>query len=450
MKPLLPKFSVAIFVNLCKNKSEQWIRAMLIEFSVENHRAFREKQTFSMVASAATERAGPEHVGHTGFSAVPFVLREACIFGANGSGKSSLIYAMNFMSSFVRNSFRNEPDKGIKVKPFLFHSEWRDKPSEFEAVFIHEETLYQYGFALTRDRVVEEWLFARPKSTGKQRHLFTRSYDGAKNSYEWDISAVHVKGERESWKEQTRDDALFLSTAVQLKAEGLKGVFEWLTKNFRTYSASNDTMPSGFTQTRFDDESWKERVTDFLRQADIVLEDITVDENRLIDTPHFNDLPKPFQEFFISQNPDAKEYDVSFLRKDESGQLVPLPLSEESSGTKNLFDLAGPILDVLEHGWTLAIDELNSGLHPLAFQHLIAMFCNAKLNAKNAQLIFTTHDTSVTERSCIGRDQIWLVEKNENLAALLTPFSDFKTRDARPFQKGYLQGRYGAIPRITG
>lgn len=442
-------FSSYLFAKPYKKGLKQWIACMLVEFSVQNHRAFRERQTFSMVASAATERTGQEHVAHTGFSAIPFVLREACLFGANGSGKSSLIDAMRFMTRFVRNSFRNEPDKGIDVEPFVFHSEWLDKPSEFEIIFIHEETQYQYGFSLTSKRVVEEWLFARPKSTGRQRHLFTRSYDEAKDDYDWEISTVHLKGERESWKDQTRPDALFLSTAVQLKAEGLKEVHEWLVKSFRTYSASDDTRHSGFTQTRFEDDAWKARVTDFLKQADIALADITVEEKKLVDSPNFANLPKPFQEMIKTENPEAKEYDIKFFRYNECDQPVALPLREESTGTKNLFDLAGPILDVLENGWTLIIDELNSGLHPLAFQHLIGMFCDSKVNTKDAQLIFTTHDTSVTERSCIGRDQIWLVEKNEDLAARLVPFSDFRTRDARPFQKGYLQGRYGAVPRIT-
>jgi len=423
---------------------------MLIEFSVENHRAFREKQTFSMVANAATERAGPGHVGHTGFSAIPFVLREACIFGANGSGKSSLIDAMNFMSRFVRHSFRNEAGRGIEVEPFLFHSEWRDKPSEFEAVFIHEDTLYQYGFVVARERVLEEWLFARPKSTGRERQLFTRKYLSKTDTYDWSINSVHLKGERDSWKTQTRADALFLSTAVQLNAGGLKGAYEWLAKRFKMFSMSPETLHSGFTARQFKQENWKQSVIDFLNSADISLDDIEVKEQSLFEAPGFEALPDAIQDMLREKNPDATTHLVSFFRRDERRELVPLPLSEESSGTKALFELAGPILDVLENGFTVVVDEINSGLHPLAFQHLISMFCDPKINRHNAQLIFTTHDTSVTERSCIERDQIWLVEKRDDLAARLIPFSDFKTRDARPFQKGYLQGRYGAVPRISG
>lgn len=431
---------------------------MLIEFSVENHRAFREKQTFSMVASAATERAGPEHVSSTGFSAVPFVLREACLFGANGSGKSSLIEALAFMSRFVRNSFRKEAGSGIAVEPFLFHSEWRHKPSEFEVIFIHDETQYQYGFAVTRERVIEEWLFARPKKTGRQRHLFTRSYDAEKDAYDWDISSVHLKGERDSWKAQTRPDALLLSTAVQLNADSLKGVFSWITETIRIMTHMPPGMRPDVTAKRSLDKSEKERVLAYLKEADFALTDLTIEEKPIDLLEGLDGAPESFVELMTaldrhskaSGHEISKRLVVSTKRPDETGTLISLPMEEESTGTRAFFELAAPILDALDKGHVLVVDELNSGLHPLAFQHLIAMFCKPEFNTNHAQLIFTTHDTSVTERSCIGRDQIWLVEKGDDLAAQLVPFSDFKTRDERPFRKGYLQGRYGAIPRIAG
>lgn len=421
---------------------------MLIEFSVGNHRAFRERQTFSMVASSAAERAGQGRVAHTHFATAPFVLREACLFGANGSGKSSLIDAMSFMIRFVRNSFRHESGQPIAVEPFAFHSDWRSQPSEFEAIFIHEDVLYQYGFSVNSERVLEEWLFSRPQSTGRDRQLFTRTYNSDTDSYEWNLNSAHLKGERESWKSQTRPEALFLSTAIQLNAKVLKGAYEWFGKRFRTFSMSPDVMQGNYTESRFGDSEWKGRVVDFLRRADVSLHDIEVEENSLFEQTSFAKLPAPIQELLKEESPDAKTYSVSFVRKDEKSNPIPLPLAEESSGTKALFELAGPVLDVLENGYTVIVDELNSGLHPLAFQYVIGLFCDSDINKNNAQLIFTTHDTSVTERSCIGRDQIWLVEKGADLSARLTPFSDFKTRNERPFQKGYLQGRYGAIPRI--
>lgn len=428
---------------------------MLIEFSVENHRTFREKQTFTMVASTAAGRnapeEGPKRVADTGFKAVPHALRTACLFGANGSGKSSLIDAMAFMSRFVRTSFRNEPGKAIKVEPFVFHSDWREAPSEFEAIFIAGETLYQYGFALTKTRVVEEWLFARPKSTGRQRQLFTRSYDADKDAYDWDISSVHVKGERDSWKAQTRPDALFLSTAVQLNADGLREAFEWLAAQFEIFPTAEE-MSEFDTSKRFDKEDWKDRIMGFLGQADISVQDIAAEKYKVTEHFRFKSLPEVLQEVISETLPEnATAHDISFLREDNTGSLIPLPLEEESDGTRALFKLAGPILDVLENGYTVVVDELNTGLHPLAFEYIVSLFCDPKTNPHNAQLIFTSHDTSMLDSACIGRDQIWLVDKARDLAASLTPLSDFKPRhDAAGFQKRYLEGRFGGVPRLTG
>lgn len=420
---------------------------MLIEFSVENYRAFSDKQTLSLVASAAVERLSPDQVVKTGFTAVPLVLREACLFGANGSGKSSLVEAIAFMSQFVRNSFRRESLSGIERRPFAFSSKWRDLPSEFEVIFIHNKTLYQYGFSLNSERVLEEWLFARPQETGRQRQIFSRSFDLEKNDYEWYISPSYVKGERDSWKSQTRRDALFLSTAVQLNAESLRDAYDWISRYLRCVP-DLETRVLKYTETRFSEEEWRERVIRFLAEVDLTISDISVSESRMLER---DDLPDVVRNHIAKSNPEAVDYTVEFLRPDDLGRLVPIPIEEESAGTRSLFALAGPILDVLDNGYTVFIDELNSGLHPLAFHKLIALFCDPEVNRRNAQLLFTSHDTSLLDSNSLSRDQIWMVEKGRGLAARLIPLSDFKPRhDASGYQKRYLQGRFGGIPRIVG
>ncbi len=426
---------------------------MLVEFSVENHRAFRERQVFSMVASRPTE-----HTLETGTSSVPYVLPQTCLFGANGAGKSSLIGAMQFMQRFVDNFGFDRADfnragfhfypKKPEVEPFLFHSEWRDRPSEFEAIFLHEETLYQYGFSLTRERVVEEWLFARPNRTRRQRHLFTRCYDGSKGTYDWSINSVHLKGPRESWKEQTREDALFLSTAVYLNSEELKKPYAWFADQIKMMDENGSSL---YTLSRFKESGWSRKVIEFLKRVDVSLTNIDVRESNPFESEDFLKSPVEIQKAMRASLPDDARQLVAYsVREDEKGEPVALNFDEESSGTQSLLGLTGPILDTLENGYVLVVDELNSSLHPLAFQALITLFSDPQINKKKAQLIFTTHDSSVTEGdSCIGHDQIWLVNKGTDLAAKLVPYSDFKkVRSAPSFQKGYLQGRYGGIPRI--
>jgi len=417
---------------------------MLVEFSVQNHQSFRDRQKFLMTASNGRT---PNAVA-TGNNGAPYVLRQACLFGANGSGKSGLVRGMRTVRALIRNSFRDENSLVREYKPHLFHSEWRGAPTEFEMTFLHENSLFQYGFAHNAERICEEWLFERPSATRKQRQIFTREYRSESDAYEWETSATYLKGERQSWKDQTRDNALFLSTAAQLNAAPLMRPFNWLIQELRVILDTGSI--SNYTASRLNEKNWKARVLEFLTNADMRLEDLEAEELGLLDTASFRNLPEAQRKAFKSVIPeDARIWEVSTYRKDETGAKTRLDLGDESSGTRALFDLIGPIMDSLENGHTLVVDELNVHLHPLALRHIMRMFSSPKANPHQAQIIFTTHDPTVTEEGSIGRDQNWLVGKGDDLASRLTPFSDYRTRDGRPFRKGYLQGRYGAVPRLV-
>lgn len=417
---------------------------MLVEFSVQNHRSFRDRQSFLMTASGS----GTPNAVATGNNGAPYVLPQACLFGANGSGKSGLVRSMKTLAALVRDSFRNENKLIEKYEPHLFHSKWRNSPTEFEVTFLHDDSLFQYGFAYDAERIWEEWLFERPSATRKQRQIFTREYDPNRSAYNWETSATHLKGERESWKAQTRENALFVSTAIQLNSESLQRPFHWLNMGLRAILAVESIGP--YTASRLDDDEWKSKVMAFLADADLRLEDVEAEERSAFETAYFKNLSRKHQSGLRSMLPEgATTLEISTYRKDEKGDKTRLDFNDESTGTRMLFSLIGPIMDCLDNGYTLVVDELNTHLHPLAFRHIIRMFYSTKTNPYKAQLIFTTHDPTVTEEY-IGRDMIWLVEKGDDLASHLRPFSDYKTRDERPFRKGYLQGRYGAVPRVAG
>ncbi len=418
---------------------------MLVEFSVQNHRSFRDKQSFLMTAS----KSGIRNAVATGNIGAPHLLQQACLFGANGSGKSGLVRSMKTVHDLIRDSFRNERALIKEYEPHVFHSEWRNAPTEFEVTFLHDDSLFQYGFAYDSERIREEWLFERPSETRKQRQIFTREYEPQSNAYQWEMSTSHLKGERQSWIAQTRDNALFVSTAIQLNARSLERPFDWLSGGLRTIL---DVESIGmYTARRLDDRHWKGRVMAFLANADLRLEDVEAEERSMFETEHFISLPNSMQGLLKSALPEGvKSLDISTYRTDETGARTRLAFDEESRGTRAFFGLIGPIIDTLDNGYTLVVDELNTHLHPLAFRYITRMFCCPTTNPHNGQIIFTTHDPTVTEDDCIGRDQIWLVEKGDDLASSLIPFSDFRTRDERPFRKGYLQGRYGAVPRLSG
>ncbi len=358
---------------------------------------------------------------------------------------------MTTVRDFVRHSFRDERLLTKKYEPHGFHSKWRNAPTEFEVIFLHDDSLFQYGFAYTAERIWEEWLFERPSATRKQRQIFTREYKPENDAYAWEMNSTHLKGERQSWKEQTRDNALFISTAIQLNAKSMSRPFHWLTSKFWVIPGVDSI--GNYTEFHLNEgkEDHKTAVLAFLADTDMRLEDLETKERDIFEMSRFKSLLTKHQEAMKSLFPeDAKAIEVFTHRNDETEAKIRLNLDDESSGTRTLFALSGPILNSLENGHTLVVDELDVHLHPLALRHIVRMFSSPETNPNQAQLIFTTHDPTVTDEECIGRDQIWLVEKGDGLESCLTPFSNYKTRDARSFRRRYLQGRYGAVPRLAG
>ena len=420
---------------------------MLIQFSVENFRPFREKQTLSMVVDSSLKRQDNHHVYLSGFSVVPEVHYQAAVFGENGAGKTSIIRAMHYAQQFVRQAFVDSPDGEIKTQPFLYHVDYLDKPTRFEIDFIVNNTLFGYSFAISPERVEEEHLVARPKTTGRLRQLFSRSFNHKTKSHEWYINPFYIKGERESWKSQTRPNALFLSTAVKLNCQSLLDVYRWLDRE-PVFIPANTSRYRNFTAKRLLEKDWRKKIMSYFRKLGIQLVNIEVKKIKFSETRRFDSLPKSLQEDLPKEVIDGTSYEINFIRQNNHGEVVSLALEEESNGTKALFDLAAPLLESLQNGRTVVVDELNTNLHPLVFHAIVSMFGDSKHNSSCAQLIFTTHDVTIPENDAINRDQVWLIEKGRDHAASLYSFSEFKTRYGTTFQKGYMQGRYGSIPTI--
>ncbi len=421
---------------------------MLLEFSVANFRSIADRQTLSMVAGTSSKRR-KRAVSKTGSALAETALTSAGLFGPNGSGKSTVILALQFYKDFIMTSASKSTEGDeIPVIPFKFKRSLRQKPSEFEAIFVHDGTLFQYGFAADKNRVWDEWLFARPNSSrAKTRELLSRRYSAKQKKYEWRINETFIKGTRETWKSSTRDNALFLSTAVQLNAESLRAPFTWVRNYLQTISAPDRLSPDYSAQRCSEDG--KEEVLEFLRSTDLNIVDLKVKEETIA-LPE--DVESLMKESALKKLRNAMEksktYSIEAVHSSSEGDKVSLPLEEESAGTQILFSLAGPWLDVIENGYTLFVDELHTSLHPMAFKHLVGIFHDPTLNKKGAQLIFTSHDTSVMGNNFLMRDQIWFLEKTETGATNLFPLSDFDVRESGSFQKSYLGGKFGALPNI--
>lgn len=409
---------------------------MLVQFSVENFRVFRDPQTFSMVANSYSSRNHSDRLVKTGWTNFPYLHRHASIFGANGSGKTTLIEALAYLKRFVRNSVTDLPSGDIHIQPFLYNHEARKKPSKFEIIFILNDFLYEYGFSVSSKRVEEEWLGTRPKSTGRLRQLFIREFNSETDEYEWYINPTHIKGERDSWKSQTRSTALFLTTGAQLNNRTLLSVHKWITRHLNIVSMKRLSR-NNFTAKQFSNPEWKNRLLDFFELLDLRIEDVEVAKNDKTTGSAFSRFNFP------------ERYDIQIIRKDDRHHPIFLPFEEESTGTKTLLSFAWPLLSSLDSGRTLLIDEMDTSLHPLIFQKIITLFNDDNINLHNSQLIYSTHDVTSSEIECVQKDQIWMIEKGEDLSSTLRSSSDYKITPESNFRRDYMLGRYGAIPRIS-
>ena len=417
---------------------------MLIEFNVSNFLSIREQTSLSLVKAK-----GPELAKSNTFAsetpAVPSLLRSAAIYGANAAGKSNFIKALQVMRQLVlQSSTEIQAGESLPITPFLLDEQSHTSPCEFEVTFISQGVRYQYGFSATTERIVEEWLLAYP--LGRPQRWIERTYDFKTKSYCWG-SMVKLSGKKHLWQEITRPNALFLSTAIQLNNQQLKPVFEWFVEAL--HIAEFGRWSPGFSINVCEQDNAKNKVVSFLKAADVDIDDIELEKEKFNTQSLPDDLPEEFKKHLEAKYKDKSVVQVKTVHRLETGRKVLFDMENESDGTQKIFALAGPWLDVLENGYILIIDELHDNLHPLMVKFLVSLFHNQKTNPKNAQLIFTTHDTSILNQEVFRRDQIWFCEKDKQQATTLYPLTDFSPRKGvENLERGYLSGRYGALPYL--
>lgn len=416
---------------------------MLIEMSVANFRSFRGEQTFSLVKGKGDELLSTNTFEATAVNNIE-LLRSAAIYGPNASGKSNLLLALGTMKQVVLESAVNlqRGDK-LPVMPFRLSAETRQQPSEFEVTFVVGSVRYQYGFAASTERIHEEWLLAYPK--GRAQRWFGRAWNVEEQRYDWELGS-NLTGEKQLWQKSTRANALFLSTAVQLNSEQLQPIFDWFNNTLRLANVGG--WGPGFSASLCEDSS-KSQVMDFLRAADLHIDDIVV-ESKPFDVETLPEgMPEPLRDVIAGNMKDKTILDIKTVHKDSDGKAVTFDFEDESDGTQKLFSFAGPWIDSLTNGYVLFIDELHDNLHPRLVQFLVQLFHNPETNPNNAQLVFTTHETSILNQEVFRRDQIWFCEKDASHATALYPLTDFSPRKGREnLELAYLSGRYGALPFI--
>lgn len=415
---------------------------MLIEFRVKNFRSLRDEQVLSLVASK-DKSLQDTHTLATGINAAPSLVRSAVIYGANASGKSNLIKALQYMRGVVAESATViQPGQTYGVQPFRLDANSKEQPTEFEATFLVDAVRYQYGFSMTSERIVSEHLLVY--KAFKPQRWFERRYDtdNGKDVYEF---GAGLKGAKIVWEGATRSNALFLSTAVQLNSDALRPVYDWFVNKLVIFNEVQK-LNRDLTVQMLKDAAGRRDICSFLAAADISIADIdVVTQKKPGQVVHFNLVAGTTE----VRNEEIEANQLRFHHVTEGGKAV-FDLTDESHGTRNLLFLAGPVLDILAKGLTLVIDELDTSLHTLLVRELVRLFHRPEVNTGGAQLIFTTHDTALLDApDLFRRDQIWLVEKDRNQASSLVALSEFGPRKNEALERGYLIGRYGGVPFLS-
>lgn len=422
---------------------------MLIEFRVTNFRSFRDEQRLSMVASS--DKSLPSNIVH--IDAVKWPLtRSAVIYGPNASGKSNLVLAILYVRSLVLHSAKREPageeaSSGLipNLQPFLFDTASHGASSQFELTFLESGVRYEYGFRINKDTIEEEWLFAY--TSGRAQRWFGRErLDNGE--YSW-YFGPKLRGEKQRFADITRPNVLFLSLAATLNNPQLSVVFDWFSKRLRVIApfTSKQSMERFTVRKALRDQVFHQRIVDLLAQADLRISGFKATEIAPDNDPMLHMMPPELASVVRANGMPRVEVEMEH-RVDGQAQPVTLDKSEESLGTQRLFTLAGPLIDALIGGRVLVIDELDDSLHPILVRRIVELFHDPDINKHGAQLIFNTHDTTLLDIQLFRRDQIWFVERNSANESQLYPLNDFSPRNKESLMRGYLYGRYGALPLI--
>lgn len=400
---------------------------MLIEFSVANFRSIRDDQTLSLLASKAhKELPGNVITNHDlpGISNEHF-LRGAAIYGPNASGKSTLIHAIAFLRGLLNEIGDIRPGEPIPIPVFVLDEASVTAPSIFRIHFVAGDGVrYEYGIALNRTRVLEEGLTSYPK--GKALKVFHREFKEETGRYAWNLSGI-TKGKAtlDLLVDICPENTSLLSRLSLFKIDELNVVADW----FRNRLCVFDLSPHGRIDDRLSVELLRSNplIAESIKQA-LRIADLGISDARVTIDP-------------ITQQPK-----VVFLHEAADGESRPLPLESESAGTLRYFAMIGPLIKSLHDGNTVVIDEIDTSLHPMMVRAFVKLFNSPIINWLGAQLIFSTHNPILLDTDLLRRDQYWFTDKARDGATHLYPLVNYAPRKDESLLRGYVGGRYGAIP----
>lgn len=418
----------------------------LLSFTAENVRSYRDAVHLSLLATRMSGEEIARELPTTSARAVR-VLPAAGVFGANASGKTTILRALADMRDLVMGSFRRGGEgSGLDRRPFLLDDRSQDRPSRFEIDLILREVRWQYGLAIDDERVLQEYAYYFPK--GRQSLVFRRDVDGIEFGPRFRMTG-------KSLHRLVRENSLVLSVAGAAADEEIGPLFRWFQRNLLLADTTTRGMRAAHTADMLESDDHRFRVLDLLLAADLGLSNL---ERAPVDSEFADRMRKALRILHGIEGdpdtPDDGEFVVAeFIRLAHrgDGDDVVFDPQDESEGTLVWVGLIGPVLDALDRGDVLLADELDASLHPHLVQSLVSLFQDPSTNPGCAQLIFNSHDVTVlgdSEERVLERDQIWFTEKDLSGTTKLIQLADYRPRRDEALQRRYLQGRYGGVPLL--
>lgn len=415
---------------------------MLIDFTVENYRSIREPITLSAIAQTHKRNQSDNKITKP----VSFPKRKLellpvlGIFGANASGKSNVLNALQKLLTFVYSSDQYDKSPNNQrfnfVRPFLLNSASAKSLTKFALRILSEGNIYIYNLSILRNVITEERLEYIPQELERAstRLIFHRIHN--KKTQRYDVENGKEFGEEyRELQETLKESQAFLGFMMEnLKNDLLYPILIWLGFHWHSTSLDDEYFDHVFSCYVLEDmkknyPNLKPKVLEILKKFDVGIEDFEIKKTK-------NVL-------------DIDDFEVWITHRTNKGETKWL-LEEESLGTRKLFVLATKLFSAFENGTLMLVDELGASTHPNINREIIKLFQNRKINKNNAQLIFTSHDSSLLSKGILRRDQIWYTQKLEDGSTDLYPLSDFGVRNDLAIDKAYLDGRFKAVPFLPG
>jgi uncharacterized protein len=442
---------------------------MLIQLTIENFLSFRDEVTFSMVGVGSDRQHADrliEDAAGKGRSVLPI----AAIYGANAAGKSNLIKALIFAKDLILEGTRS--NRSIPISTFKL-GDYSKKPSKFEFIFTHQDARYSYGFKLNREQIIEEWLHVVHPGKKKEVMVFERiTSSDRKTTVEYGSLLTGRGTKRKQFlefiSEGTRPNQLFLTEAIDRNVETLSPIANWFREVLTIIMA--DSIFASLEGTILSDTSFTDFLSKFLKIAGTGIDRIGGRTVELDFDRHFLGMSTVERDNLMHKCSNAQVNSMLMIEDDigkqhlllkgenglmkmiqlatqhvhENGDLIDFAITEESEGTQRLINLIPALFLLQEEEKVIFIDELDRRLHPLLSRLFVKTVIDCR--GKNNQLVFTTHDTNLLDLELLRRDEIWFVEKDLQGSSNLYSLAEFKTRPDLKIEKGYLNGRFGAIP----